>query len=133
MTTQITKLASTEDDDGSRVPTPIASSHNARFSDTSTISGHVDSQGSSSVSSDSDAFSLSLSSMFDAAPLALEPAQPDPSEASSSQFLLPLPTASSSRSQSFSGPSDVNPDIHFTNLPDLPPDLALADVTVARA
>ncbi|TCD60853.1 hypothetical protein EIP91_009402 [Steccherinum ochraceum] len=131
MTTQIAQLTDNLEEDGSRVPTPIASSHNARFSEASTVvSPPKDTNESNGALDDEDAVSPAAASTHESSASEDEsPASaPEPSNA---QFLLPLPTPSSSRSQSFSVPSDSHPDLAFIDLPLLPPDLASAEVTVA--
>ncbi|THH30302.1 hypothetical protein EUX98_g3880 [Antrodiella citrinella] len=126
MITQAARLADNTEDDGSRVPTPIA--HNPRLSETSTIFAPQETQSSSSASEEGDGDSASLVSDANSAFAPSESSQPE----AHAHFLLPTPTSSSSRSQSLSASSDSSLLPSFVDLPSLPEDLAAtAEVTIA--
>lgn len=140
MNTQIARPTdNNHEEDSSRVPTPIASSHNARFSDTPTISGFQETNGSSSPSGDvgrttgGDAIPRAFTSSLDSTLASTEPSPVAGPESANAQYLLPVPTPSSSRSQSFSVASDTHLDLSFVDLPSLSPELAAtAEISIAR-
>ncbi|KAH8084897.1 ras GEF [Cristinia sonorae] len=132
MTTQIANLTDAHEDDTSRVPTPIASSHTPRFSETCTVAPLKDSHESIISSDDGESLSSSLLTTLDpSVDLPADASQsvvPDPVN---TQFLLPLATPSSSRSQSFYATSDSYPTLGSIDLSSLPPDLASAEIAIA--
>ena len=132
MTTQVTHLPENNEEDSSRVPTPIALSHNARFSGASTILSPLDPRERIDSLGGSDVFTASLTAMMDSTLDSSEASQLIVSDAANTQFLLPSATPSSTRPQSLSVGSDTHPEVDFSDIPELPPEFASADITLAR-
>ncbi len=142
-TPQFTKLAECDQEDSSRVSTPTASTQlplprvaSEYPSLSTTIDHHHEPQ---SPVDDSDAFAASLAAILDSS-LNLStdpdpsrpPKSPTLSESNNTQLLLPLPALPTNRSQPSVSHPDSTQEECLLRLEDLPPEIASADISVAR-
>lgn len=128
-----------DDDDESRVATPTAATQQGSLPSTHP-STSPPTPAPADDNDDIRAFSASLASMLDttlnltdggAAP-ATETQPPPAAPAANGHIVLPLPTASSSRVQSAHILPDTPGEETIISLDDLPPEVAAADISIAR-
>ena len=137
---QTTSVAAQEDE--SRVATPVAASHHPTLPSDQRLA-HASEDNSDDIA----AFSASLASMLDSTlnlndggaakpndshPNSVGPSYANPN-ANGQHKVLPLPTPSASRAQSAYILPDVRGEEAVVDLSDLAPEIASADISIARA
>lgn len=143
MNSQITKLAETEQEDTSRVSTPTASTQLPLprvASEYPPLSPHIDRHEDQPAALDAtDTFAASLAAMLDSSlnlsdnPEPSRPLKPStPPESNHIQLVLPLPALPTNQSQIPVLHPEPGQEERLVSLEDLPPDIASADISVAR-